>query len=220
MFFSNIDSLGYQSFKGASWALVLRLHLGETIKGLLLVLSPLLILTFGLASWACARLLFQTHQMSYSNDYFLLQNYVSFVGSEFSGSHRRLRTPSYNFTSFHRWTHVYNQKYQIFHLRGYLSLLTITRHIFSCSLNSGTPLNFVQRIEPNHQPPRMVCDGTNQGWCVIAPCTYTHEMRCLSAYAMHYAISYQFHVSYVMNAIWKIPTYIISCIMINYVRSI
>ena len=54
MFSSNTDSLGYQSFKGASWALVSGLHLGDTIKGLLLVLGPLLILTFGLASWACA----------------------------------------------------------------------------------------------------------------------------------------------------------------------
>ena len=42
-------------------------------------------------------------------------------------------------------------------------------------------------------------------WCVMTPCTYTHEMQCLSAYAMHYAISYQFHVSYAMNAIWTIP---------------
>ena len=28
---------------------------------------------------------------------------------------------------------------------GYLSLLATTRHKFSCSANSGTPLNFVQR---------------------------------------------------------------------------
>ena len=54
MFSSNTDSSGYQSFKGVSWALVSGLHLGDTIKDLLLVLSPLLILTFRLASWACA----------------------------------------------------------------------------------------------------------------------------------------------------------------------
>ena len=41
MFSSNTDSLGYQSFKGASWALVSGLHLGDTIKGLSLVLGPL-----------------------------------------------------------------------------------------------------------------------------------------------------------------------------------
>ena len=52
MFFSNTDSLGYQSFKGASWALVSGMHLEDTIKGLLLVLGPFLIPMFGLASWA------------------------------------------------------------------------------------------------------------------------------------------------------------------------
>ena len=39
-------------------------------------------------------------------------------------------------------------------------MLATTRHKFSCSMNSGTLLNFVQRIEPTHQPLRMVCDGT------------------------------------------------------------
>ena len=50
MFSSNMDSLGYQSFKGASWVLVLGLPLRDTIKGKLLVLGPFLILTFGLVS--------------------------------------------------------------------------------------------------------------------------------------------------------------------------
>ena len=54
MLSSNTDSLGYQSFKGASWALVSSLHLGDTIKGLLLILDPFLIPMFGLAFWACA----------------------------------------------------------------------------------------------------------------------------------------------------------------------
>ena len=49
MFSSNTDSLGYQSFKGASWALDLGLHLGDTIKGLSLVLGPL----FNPNIWAC-----------------------------------------------------------------------------------------------------------------------------------------------------------------------
>ena len=51
MFSSNTNSLGYQSFKGANWALVSGLHLGDTVKGLTLVLS---LLTFGLAFWAYA----------------------------------------------------------------------------------------------------------------------------------------------------------------------
>ena len=54
MFSPNTDSLGYQPFKGVSWALILGLPLRDTIKGLLLVLGPFLIPTFGLVSWACA----------------------------------------------------------------------------------------------------------------------------------------------------------------------
>ena len=54
MFSSNTDSLGYQSFKGVSWTLVLGQHLGDTIKVLLLVLGPFLLPMFGLVSWACA----------------------------------------------------------------------------------------------------------------------------------------------------------------------
>ena len=90
----------------------------------------------------------------------LLTKHVSFWVGEFSGSHCRLCTPSYTFTGFHHWTHMYNQKYRSFHPMGYLSLLATTRHKFLCSTDSGTSLNFIQRIEPTHQPPRMVCDGT------------------------------------------------------------
>ena len=57
MFSSNTNSLGYQSFKGVSWALNLGLPLRDTIKGLLLVLSPFLISTFGLTSWAYASII-------------------------------------------------------------------------------------------------------------------------------------------------------------------
>ena len=53
MFSPNTDSLGCQPCKGASWALVLGLPLRDTIKGLLLVLGPFLIPTFGLVFWAC-----------------------------------------------------------------------------------------------------------------------------------------------------------------------
>ena len=90
----------------------------------------------------------------------LLTKHVSFWVGEFSGYHLRLRTPSYTFTGFHHCTHMYNKKYRVFRPRGYLSLVATTRHKFSCSTNSGTSLNFVQRIEPTHQSPRMVCDGT------------------------------------------------------------
>ena len=48
-----------------------------------------------------------------------------FVGSEFTGSHYRLRTPSDTFVNFHHWIHMSNQEYRVFHPRGYLSLLAI-----------------------------------------------------------------------------------------------
>ena len=54
MISTNMDSLGYLPFKGASWALVMGLPLRDTIEGLLLVLDPFLIPMFGLISWACA----------------------------------------------------------------------------------------------------------------------------------------------------------------------
>ena len=54
MFSPNTDFLGCQPFTGASWAIVLGLTLRDTIKGLLLVMGPFLIPTFGLVSWACA----------------------------------------------------------------------------------------------------------------------------------------------------------------------
>ena len=50
VFSLNTDSLGCQSFKGTSWALVLGLLLRDTIKGLLLAPGPFLFPTFGLVS--------------------------------------------------------------------------------------------------------------------------------------------------------------------------
>ena len=47
------------------------------------------------------------------------------MGSEFPGSHHRIRMPSSTFVNFHRWIHMPNQEYWVFHLRGYLSLLVI-----------------------------------------------------------------------------------------------
>ena len=147
--------------------------------------------------------------MSYSNDYFLLQNHVSFVGNKFSGSHCKLCTSSYIFTGFHHLIHMYNKKYQVFHLRGYISLLVITRHIFSCSVNSETPLNFIQRIEPTHQPPRMVT-GPNPdtppgfpGWSHLVEfhCTIPRECTRDVTHA----------VSQYLNYVEKSTTYLSKC---------
>ena len=65
-----------------------------------------------------------------------------FVGSEFLGSHRRLRMPSNTFANFRRWIYMFNQEYRVFHLRGYLSLLAIPNtcifHFLFLSCNRET----------------------------------------------------------------------------------
>ena len=50
VFSPNTNSLGYQPFKGANWALVSGLPLRDNIKGPLLVPSSFLIPTFELVS--------------------------------------------------------------------------------------------------------------------------------------------------------------------------
>ena len=90
----------------------------------------------------------------------LLTKHVSFVGRRIFWVSPQALHALLHFYGLSPLTHMYNQKYRVFHPMGYLSLLATTRHNFSCSTNSGTSLNFVQRIEPTHQPPRMVCDGT------------------------------------------------------------
>ena len=141
---------------------------------------------------------------------------------EFSGSHLRLRTTSYTFTGLHRWTHIYNQKYRVFHPREYLTLLATTQHKFSCSTNSRTPLNFVQRIILiNHQGWCVMAPfhtlrteklrlnsfnvssplNSHQGWCVMTPCTYTYEcvasmhMQCIMPLHVN-SLSHMYCMSY------------------------
>ena len=120
-----------------------------------------------------------------------------FVGSEFSRSHRRLRTPSYTFTGF-CWTHMYNQKYRGFHLRGYLSVLAIAQHIFSFScIQPCDPVGRCPTVpSPPNQTPNTVLIITMH----LHPC---HAMfLCISA--MQCAISCLYHVTYMMNAMWTI----------------
>ena len=67
---------------------------------------------------------------------------MSFVGSEFSGSHR---TPSYTFTSFHRWKRI-NHIYQVFHPRGIYHCLLLPDTYYHFQLcNHVTLLDVVQR---------------------------------------------------------------------------
>ena len=97
-----------------------------------------------------------------------------FVGSEFPRSYRRLRTPSDTFVNFHCWIHMSNQEYQVFHPRGYLSLLAIpnTRifhflfllcnretHFGRCPILSSSPSNTKHSVDLYHALTPMPCDA-------------------------------------------------------------
>ena len=114
-----------------------------------------------------------------------------FPGSKFLGSHRRLRTPSTTF-----WTFIVgvSKPVQGFHLREYLTLLTITRHKF---------------FFPCHETMQLCWTSSNVLSSPIKSPSiefnYTHAltpMHCLCAYAMQCVIARQFHAPYIMNAIW------------------
>ena len=123
-----------------------------------------------------------------------------FVGSEFPGSHRRLRMHFDTFANFHYWIYMSNHKYRVFHSRGYLSLLAIpnTRifhflfllcnretHFGCCPILPSPPSNThsvdLPLLTIYHRTPNTVL--------IYQPCTHTHLMRCPRAYAMQDAIA-------------------------------
>ena len=120
------------------------------------------------------------------------------MSSKFSGSHRRLRTPSDTFANFHRWIHMSNQEYRVFHLRGYLSLFTIPNtRIFHFLF--------------------LLCNRkTHVGRCPILPSPPSNTKRNVDLPTMHsypfYAMSLckcnarchcmLYHVTCTMNATW------------------
>ena len=117
--------------------------------------------------------------------------------------HHKLHTPSYTFTGIHCWTHMYNQKYRGFHPRGCLSLLATTRHKFSCSANSETLLNFVQCIEPTHQPPSTISYYVNNGTLLnfvqrIEPTHQPPRMVCDDTMHLHHKCDASMHILCIM----------------------
>ena len=107
-----------------------------------------------------------------------------FVGSKFLRSHRRLPMPSDPFTNFHRWIHMSNQAYRVFHPRGYLSLLAIpnTRifhflfllcdhetHFLCCPILLSPPSNTKHNVD-------LPC--THDIPLNTKHITHTHVMRC------------------------------------------
>ena len=95
-----------------------------------------------------------------------------FMGSEFPRSHCRLNTPSDTFVNFHRWIHMSNQEYRIFHPMGYISLLVIpnTRifhflfllcnrdtHFGCCPILPSPPSNTKHSVDLYHTLTPMSC---------------------------------------------------------------
>ena len=85
----------------------------------------------------------------FSNDHFTNKIIMSFVGSGFLESHRRLYTPSTLF--FLLSPSECSKPVRVFHPWECLALLAITRHMFSLLYNYATLLDFIQRYRAHHQ---------------------------------------------------------------------
>ena len=92
----------------------------------------------------------------FSNDHFIYKTLVSFVGSGFLESHRRLLMPS---TLFGLSPSESSKPVRVFHPRQCLALLASTRHKFSISCNRATLLDFVQRYRAH--------SSNHLLWCLI-----------------------------------------------------
>ena len=74
-----------------------------------------------------------------------------FVGSEFLGSHHRLRTPSDTVVNFHRWIHMSNKEYRVFHPRGIYPFLIYPTHVFFISFFCYAIVRLILDIVPFYQ---------------------------------------------------------------------
>ena len=102
------------------------------------------------------------------------------MGSEFFGSHRRLRTPSNTFWTF---TVRVSEPIQVFHSREYLALLIITRH------------NFLNEMFP--------CTHTHEMRCFPCICNVMHHCMSMSCHIcdechMDNLIHTFYHVSWII----------------------
>ena len=99
-------------------------------------------------------------------------------------SHRRLCTPSDTFVNFHRWIHMSNQEYRVFHLRGYLSLLTIPNtRIFH--------FHFLLCHHETHfgRCPILLSPPSNTKHSVDLPCTHDILSNIKHSVDLYYALT-------------------------------
>ena len=146
------------------------------------------------------------------------------MGSEFPGSHLRLRTPSGTFANFHRWIHMSDQEYKVFHPRGYLSLLSIpnTRifhflfllcnretHFGHCTILSSPLSNTKHSVDLpcNHDIP------SNTKHSVDLPTMHSHPFNAMSPgicnARFHCMLYHEQHNPHHLPVSWTItsPTY-------------
>ena len=154
-----------------------------------------------------------------------------FVGSEFSGSHPRLHTPSDTFANFHRWIHMSNQEYWFFHPMGYHPFFLYPTHIFFISFFFYETVRLILDVVPFYQPTiehQTQCRSTmysrhtieHQTQCRSLPCTHTHVMR----YPVHKCNAMPLHISHAtctMNATCNnSKSYFMPSIMDNHIQYI
>ena len=114
------------------------MHCQSMTKSIIYGLHPMIILQKKFICFQTKSFLDVTPQLS-----FIYKTHVSFVGSKFPGSHRRLRTHSNTFWTF---TVGVSELVRVFHPRKNLALLAITPHVFlTISYNLATLLDFVQQ---------------------------------------------------------------------------
>ena len=101
-----------------------------------------------------------------------------FVGRGFLVSHHGLRKPRH-FYSLSPLGTISDHNWRVFHLRGDLSLLADTQHIFFVSCNHATMLDVVPFTKPTQSTPTQ-CRFTNHA---LTP----NSIRCPRAYTMQNA---------------------------------
>ena len=129
--------------------------------------------------------------MLHLNDQFIYKTHVSFRAVNFSVASQALY--AYTFSRAFTVGTLYNHKYRVFHPRGYLSSLVITRHIFSFSCIQ--PCDSIGRRPTVPSPPNQSPNA------VLIITMHSHSFNTMPhAYAMQCNAS--LHVNMLYHATW------------------
>ena len=140
--------------------------------------------------------------------------------------------PFDTFANFHRWIHMSNQEYQVFHPKGYLSLLAIPNtHIFHflfllcnhethfvrCPILSSPPSNTKHGVDLpcTHNIP------SNTKHSVDLPTMHSHPFNAMSPCICNVRCDYMlYHVTCIMNATWTTQSTQLTGVMDNHITYI